>query len=238
MNKIIAIIPAYNEAESIEKVIKNIEYYGNGAIDYVIVNDGSKDNTIQICKNKKYNYIDLPVNLGLAGAFQAGMKYAYKNGYEYAVQFDGDGQHNAEYILPMMNYAIEKKLDIVIGSRFINKKKNRSLRMLGNSIIEFCIKMTTGGTVIRDSTSGMRLYERQLIEVQASNNGFGPEPDTVAFFVRCGARIGEYPVHMNERETGESYLNISNSIKYMFHMCISILVVQWFRKKVKICRLN
>lgn len=235
MNKIIAIIPAYNEAESIEKVIMNLKKYGEGAIDYVVVNDGSKDNTTEICKNNKFNYIDLPINLGLAGAVQAGMKYAYRNGYNYAIQFDGDGQHNAEYIIPMVKYADEQDLDLVIGSRFVNKKKNRSLRMLGNSIIEFCIRLTTGGAVIRDSTSGMRLYNRRLIEIQASNNGYGPEPDTVAFFIRCGAKFGEYPVHMNDRETGESYLNISNSIKYMFHMCVSILVVQWFRKKVKIC---
>ena len=234
MNHILIIIPAYNEADNIERVVNKIqkEY---PLLDYIVINDGSKDATAKICRRNGYNLLDLPVNLGLSGAFQAGMKFAYYKGYDYAIQFDGDGQHNPEYIEPMMHYADENGLDVVIGSRFVKKNKNHSLRMFGNSIIEGCIKITTGKR-IKDPTSGMRMYNKKLIKILATQINYGPEPDTIAFLIRSGAKIGEYQVHMNDREAGESYLNLSNSIKYMFHMCSSILIVQWFRKKVNICQ--
>ena len=230
---ILVIIPAYNEEGNIEKTVNRLKSYKN--IDCIVVNDGSKDNTALICKKNGYKMLDLPINLGLAGAFQAGMKYAYYKGYDYAVQFDGDGQHNPEYIEPMMQYAEDNNLDIVIGSRFVSQKKQFSMRMLGNSLIELCIKITTGKK-INDSTSGMRMFNRKLIKILATQVNYGPEPDTVAFLIRNGAKVGEYQVHMNARESGESYSNLSNSIKYMFNMCSSIMVVQWFRKKVNICQ--
>ena len=227
---VLIIIPAFNEAENIERVVKNlIDNYPQ--YDYVVINDGSRDDTALICKRNGFNLIDLPVNLGLAGAFQAGMKYAYYMDYEYAIQYDGDGQHNPEYIQGMINQAVQEGYDVVIGSRFAKEKKPASLRMLGNSLIDHCIYLTTGKK-IKDSTSGMRLYNRKMIPRLAINMNYGPEPDTIAYLLRCGAKVGEYQVHMNERIAGESYLNITNSIKYMFHMCSSILLVQWFRKKV------
>ena len=232
--KVLVIVPAYNEAENIEKTVKKITSF-DSTIDYVVINDGSRDDTANICRRNGYNLIDLPINLGLAGAFQTGMKYAYYHGYDYAIQFDGDGQHNPEYIIPMMYHAEENNCDIVIGSRFVTEKKKKSLRMVGNSLIEFCILITTGKK-IKDPTSGMRMFNKSLIKTLATQVDYGPEPDTIAFLIRCGAKVSEFQVHMNDREAGESYLNLSNSIKYMFHMCTSILIVQWFRKKVRICR--
>ncbi len=231
MKKILVIIPAYNEEESIERVVEDIKKCPQ--VNYVVVNDGSKDNTALICKLNNYNLIDLPVNLGLAGAVQAGMKYAYYNNYDYAIQFDGDGQHNPEFIVPMMNYAETNKLNLVIGSRFANAKKNKSMRMLGNTIIQAAIKITTSHR-ITDPTSGMRLYDKKLINILANQINYGPEPDTVAFLIRSGAKVGEYQVYMNDRMAGESYLNFSNSIKYMIHILSSIMIVQWFRKKVRL----
>lgn len=227
--KVLIIIPAYNEAENIKSVVENLKNNYN-MFDYIVVNDGSKDDTAKICKKNNYNLLNLPINLGLAGAFQAGMKYAFYHGYDYAIQYDGDGQHNPEYIQEMVKCAEASQTDIVIGSRFVTEKKPYSLRMLGSTLIEMCIFLTTGKK-IKDSTSGMRLYSRRMIKKLATSMNFGPEPDTIAFLIRCGATVQEYQVHMNERMAGESYLNISNSIKYMFHMCSSILVVQWFRKK-------
>lgn len=227
--KVLIIIPAYNEAENIEKVVENLRN-NYSMLDYVVINDGSRDNTAKICKENNYNLIDLPVNLGLAGAFQTGMKYAYYKDYDYAIQYDGDGQHNPEYINGMVRQAEENGLDIVIGSRFVSEKKPFTLRMLGNSLIELCIFLTTGKR-IKDSTSGMRLYSKRMMKKLAISMNYGPEPDTIAFLIRCGARVEEHQVHMNERIAGESYLNITGSIKYMFHMCSSILIVQWFRKK-------
>ena len=143
MDKILLIIPAYNEEESIERVINNLEK-NFPQYDYVIVNDGSKDKTEQVCVDNGYNIISLPIHLGLAGGFQAGMKYAKQYGYDYAVQFDADGQHLPEYIEPMLNLLKKEDDDIVIGSRFVKEKMNHSARMMGNRLINMCIKITSG----------------------------------------------------------------------------------------------
>lgn len=120
MSDVLVIIPAYNEEENIERVVGNLkENYPE--FDYVVVNDGSKDGTAKICRKNGYNFLDLPVNLGLAGGFQAGLKYAWLNHYPYAVQFDGDGQHRPEYI-EAMKRKMEEGCDIVIGSRFVTEK--------------------------------------------------------------------------------------------------------------------
>ncbi len=229
MKKVLIVIPAYNEAENIKKVVQDL-INDCPQFDYVVINDGSRDSTAEICKNEGFNLIDLPINLGLAGAFQTGMMYACKKEYDYAIQFDGDGQHKAKYIEKMLEMAEKEKVDLVIGSRFLEKKKKHSFRMLGNTIIEGLIFLTTG-IKIYDTTSGMRLYNRKMIDKLAYQMNYGPEPDTIAYLIRCGAKVGEYPVTMNEREFGESYLSFTNGIKYMFHMISSILIVQWFRKK-------
>ena len=98
--KTLIIVPAYNEGENIERVINNLKD-NFPQYDYIVINDGSRDNTEQICREKGFNFISHPVNLGLAGAVQTGMKYAYKHGYDAAVQYDGDGQHDARFIAPM-----------------------------------------------------------------------------------------------------------------------------------------
>ena len=121
MNKVLLIIPAYNEEANIQMVVEELrDHYPE--LDYVVVNDGSSDRTAQICRERGFNLLDLPVNLGLAGCFQTGMKYAYQEGYSYAIQFDGDGQHRPEFIGPMKE-KMEQGFDIVIGSRFIYGKK-------------------------------------------------------------------------------------------------------------------
>ena len=173
--------------------------------------------------------LNLPVNLGLAGAFQAGLKYAYTKGYSYAIQFDADGQHRPEFIEPMLE-RIKEGYDIVIGSRFITTKKGSSLRMIGSKMITVAIKLTTGVRVA-DPTSGMRMFSKNMIEEFAKNLNYGPEPDTVSYLLKNGAKVSEVPVIMDERQAGESYLNIVNSGKYMVKMLLSILLVQNFRKR-------
>lgn len=229
-NRLLLIVPAYNEESNIFRVIERIrnEYQ---QFDYVVVNDGSADDTEKICRENNYNLISFPVNLGLAGAFQGGMKYALRKGYSYAMQYDGDGQHDPEYIEAMLRKAEEESCDIVIGSRFVSEKKPWTLRMLGSRLISACIALTTGKR-IKDPTSGMRLFNRRMIEILANQADYGPEPDTIAFLVRCGARVKECQVAMKDRIAGESYLKLGTSIKYMIRMCMSILIVQWFRKKV------
>ncbi len=229
MNKVLLVIPAYNEEANIKSVVDElVNHYPQ--LDYVVVNDGSRDRTGQICRENGYNLLDLPVNLGLAGCFQAGMKYADLKGYEYAIQFDGDGQHRPEYI-DSMREKMEEGYDIVIGSRFIHEKKDMSMRMIGSRLIAGAIKLTTGVTVT-DPTSGMRMFNRKMIKEFALNINYGPEPDTVSYLLKQGANIAEVPVKIAERTGGESYLKPMVAIRYMTRILISILLVQNFRARV------
>lgn len=228
--KVLLIIPAYNEEESLESTISLIEERIPD-VDYLVVNDGSSDDTSLICRKNKYPFLDLSTNLGLAGAFQAGMKYAYRHDYDCAIQFDADGQHLPEYVAPLIE-AIQDA-DIAIGSRFITDKKPKSLRMLGSEVIQLAIKITTGKT-IKDPTSGMRAFNKGMIAQLAKGLNYGPEPDTVSFLIkRANATVVEVPVKMVDRAAGESYLNPWNSVLYMLRMSISILFMQFFRKQVR-----
>ena len=228
MDKVLLVIPAYNEEKNIGKVVDHL-VRDFPELDYVVVNDGSRDSTARICRENGYNLLDLPVNLGLAGCFQAGMKYAYQKGYRYAIQFDGDGQHMPEFI-GSMKEKMEQGFDIVIGSRFISGKKGWSMRMVGSRLIAAVIRLTTGAR-ITDPTSGMRLFDRKMIEEFALNLNYGPEPDTVSFLIKQGARVAEVPVTIDERLEGESSLKPLTAVSYMTRMLLSILLIQNFRKR-------
>ncbi|SFG40143.1 glycosyltransferase family 2 protein [Oribacterium sp. WCC10] len=227
--KVILIIPAYNEAGNLSKVVSDI-LAQEFPMDYVIVSDGSTDGTIELCEREGYNYISLPVNLGLAGCFQTGMKYAYRMGYSYAVQFDGDGQHRASDIEALYDKMREGNYDIVLGSRFLNRNKGGSMREIGSRLISMAIRLTTG-KVITDPTCGLRMYSERVIDGFANKLNYGPEPDTISYLMKNGANVTEAPVTIDERLSGESYLRPVNAMKYMARMLISILVVQSSRKK-------
>lgn len=228
MNKVLIVIPAYNEEANIEMVVRELEE-GYPQFDYLVVNDGSRDRTAAICREHGFNLLNLPVNLGLAGCFQAGMKYAWEKGYRYAIQFDGDGQHRPEFIKAMRE-KMDQGYDIVIGSRFVTVPKGWSPRMIGSRIIGGAIRLTTGARIC-DPTSGMRLFNRKMIGEFALNLNYGPEPDTISFLIHQGARVAEVQVTIDDRTAGESYLKPVTAIKYMARMLLSILVVQNFRKR-------
>ena len=226
--RLLMIIPAYNEEDNIVHVVNTIkENYPE--YDYVVVNDGSTDHTSRRCHRNGFEIIDLPVNLGLAGAFQAGLKYAYRKGYDCAVQFDADGQHRPEYIKKMLT-KMEEGYDIVIGSRYVHKAKERSARMIGSRILTKAILWTTGKKIL-DPTSGMRMFNRAMIKEFAVNLNYGPEPDTISYLLKQGASIAEVQVKMDERMTGSSYLSLSRSAMYMFRMLVSIFFIQSFLKR-------
>lgn len=228
MSKLLIVIPAYNEEGNIVHVVNElVAHYPQ--YDYVVVNDGSRDHTAAMCRQNGFRLIDLPVNLGLAGAFQTGLRYAAENGYDCALQFDADGQHKPEYIQPMLD-ELESGADIVIGSRFLTVKKPKSLRMLGSYLISWAIRLTTGQAIC-DPTSGMRMFNRRMVEEFALNLNYGPEPDTISYLIKNGAVVREIQVQMGERLTGTSYLNFTRSIQYMLKMGLSILLIQWFRKR-------
>ena len=227
--KLIIIIPAYNEELNIRNVVDDITA-NYPQYDYVIINDGSTDNTRAVCGEAGYNLLDLPCNMGLAGAIKCGMRYATRHGYDYAVQIDGDGQHDPSFIAPMVKAMEDEKADIVIGSRFVNSTKDHSARMLGSRLISFLIKLTTRHHVT-DPTSGMRLFNSKMIRKFGYSINYGPEPDTIAYLINCGIKVSEVQVNMKERVYGRSYLSFTRSIRYMCHMIYGILLFQWFRKK-------
>ena len=227
MLKTLVVIPAYNEALNIKKTVIDLK---NNApdVDYVVVNDGSKDNTLEVLEQNNFNYIDSICNLGLFGAVQTGFKLAMKEKYDVVIQFDGDGQHSAKYI-DLLVKEIENGNSIVIGSRFVKKKKPFTARMIGSRLIAGAIKLITGKT-IKDPTSGFRAYDKACIRDYATEMNNPPEPDTLVYMLRKNRKIKEVQVQMSEREFGESYLDLVNTIKYMSRMMVSIFLIQPFRK--------
>lgn len=225
--KTLVVISAYNEALNIEKTVQDIQKNAP-EVDYVVINDGSKDNTLDVIRQNNFNHIDGFCNLGLFGAVQTGFKLALQKDYDVVIQFDGDGQHSAEYIAPLVQ-EIENGNDIVIGSRFVTEKKPVTARMLGSRLIAGSIKLMTGKT-ITDPTSGFRAYGKECFKDYAIDMNNPPEPDTLVYMLRKHRKIKEIQVQMSEREFGESYLNLANTIKYMSRMMISIFLIQPFRK--------
>ena len=226
--KVLIIIPAYNEELNIEKTVNDVK--NNTEYDYVVVNDCSKDNTKKVCEKNEFNMISLQVNYGLTSGIQIGMKYAYENNYDIAIQFDGDGQHQAKYIKDLVEKIEKENCDIAIGSRFEKEKKPHSMRMLGSNIIQFAIKLVTGKR-ITDPTSGMRAYNKKAIKEFITNTSLTPEPDTIVYMIKKGLNVQEVQVEMKEREFGESYLNTFKSIEYMLSMMFSIVFIRAFTKK-------
>ena len=224
MKKII-IIPAYNEAENIEKTIDAITKKAKD-FDYIIINDCSSDETLKICEEKGYNVVSLPINLGIGGAVQTGYKYALQNGYDVAVQVDGDGQHDPAFLHMMVDYMVEKKCDMVIGSRFINKEgfQSSGTRRLGIKYFTILIKLLTGEK-ITDPTSGLRMINREVIKVFAVDYPKDyPEPESVVSILRQKKNVQEIPVIMKAREGGVSSISPKKSVYYMIKVTLAILI--------------
>ena len=225
MGKVLIIIPAYNEAENIEKVVDNI-VTNYPQYDYIIINDGSKDNTRDICKARGYQYLNLSINLGIGGAVQTGYKYAKDKEYDIAVQIDGDGQHDIFYLEKMLPYLESGKADVVIGSRFIDKEGFQSsvARRTGIRILSILIYLCTG-CKIKDVTSGFRAVNKEFIDIYSESypNDY-PEPEAIVAAVMHGGVVKECPVVMKERIGGESSINFVKSMYYMIKVTLAIIV--------------
>ncbi len=224
--RLLIIIPAYNEAENLKKVIDHLNHICP-KYDYMIVNDGSTDATKKLCETNQYPVIHHPVNQGLTGAVRTGMRYALEHGYDMALQFDADGQHLPEYIEAMVACMEAENCDIVIASRFYGTKMPFHIRPLGQRMIAAAIRLTTG-TALSDPTSGMRLYNKAMMQRMVHNTKLAPEPDTIAYLLRMGAKVQEIKAEMQERTRGQSYLTPWNAIKYMIKVLSHILIFQWF----------
>lgn len=224
--KTLIIIPAFNEESCIKETVQNIINLHNKNIDYIVINDCSRDNTLKVLIDNNFNYISLPQNLGIGGAVQSGYKYALQNNYDIAIQFDGDGQHNAESIEPMIN-EIRAGNNMVIGSRFINTDngfKSTKSRRIGIKFLSKLITVCTGKR-ITDPTSGFRACDRNVIKVFSQNYPTDyPEPDTIVKIIKKNYSLKEIPTIMNERSSGKSSINALKSVYYMIKVSLSIII--------------
>ena len=224
MKKLI-IIPAYNEEANIVKTVESTERDAVG-FDYIVINDCSTDRTKEICEEHGFHYVDLPINLGIGGAVQTGYKYAWENGYDMAVQVDGDGQHDPEFLELMAEYLETHQVDMVIGSRFIEKQgfQSSGMRRVGIRFFSGLIRLMTGKT-ITDPTSGLRMAGRNVIELFSKDYPRDyPEPESVVAILRKGLKVAEVPVIMREREGGVSSISMKKSVYYMVKVTLAILI--------------
>lgn len=221
--RVLVIVPAYNEETNIEATVRAVVDAG---YDYVVINDGSLDSTLDICKSNDINVLDLPQNLGIGGAVQAGHKYAKRYGYDIDVQVDGDGQHDPQYIAMLVD-EISNGADLVIGSRFLTSLdgfKSTRLRRMGIKWLSLWLRLFTG-KIITDPTSGFRASGPRAISLFCENYPDDyPEPESIATSLKAGLTVSEVPVKMRERQGGVSSIGGISSIYYMVKVSLAISI--------------
>jgi glycosyltransferase involved in cell wall biosynthesis len=232
--KILIIIPAYNEEHNISRLLSKLLFL-NKAYDILVINDHSKDNTSIICENEGIRVIDLPCNLGIGGAVQTGYKYAKSYKYDIAIQVDGDGQHNPEFLSVLIAPLLSGEADLVIGSRYIDKVgfQSTALRRVGinyfSKLIQLLIKQK-----ITDPTSGFRACNSKVISLFSEYYPIDyPEPESIVFVKRSGFKILEVPVIMEERLGGVSSIRSFKSIYYMIKVTLAI-IIDTLRKQTRV----
>jgi len=229
--KILVIIPAYNEEESVVKVVLEVKtHLPHG--DILVVNDGSMDLTSEKALAAGATVLDLPFNLGIGGAMQAGYKYALEKGYDIAIQVDGDGQHDPKEIPKLIRVLEEREVDMAIGSRFIGDSEFKSsmMRRMGISIFSKVISLILRQR-ITDPTSGFRAANQKAIRLFAFDYPQDyPEPEALVLLHQCGLKIAEVPVKMSERFAGGSSITTIRSIYYMVKVLLAIFV-DFFKKR-------
>lgn len=226
-NKILLIIPAYNEEKNIINTVKTIEN-SDLKLDYIVINDGSTDNTLKVLKENNIKHINLINNLGIGGAVQTGYKYAFENDYDIAVQFDGDGQHDVNFVEVICKTIIDRQADMCIGTRYLDKSSSQfqstAIRRLGSKIISLFIKIFAGKK-ITDPTSGFRAVNKKVIEEFAKEYPKEyPEPESEVLLLVNKYQVEEVPVSMNERKNGKSFVTPLKSIDYMVKVILAIIV--------------
>ncbi len=226
--KIAIIVPAYNEEKAIANVVSDIFLVAKEQqlnITVIVVNDCSKDSTSEIIAKLNCVALNLPVNLGIGGAVQTGFKYAFENGFDYAIQIDGDGQHPASEIPKLINSANENKLDVVIGSRFMSREGFQSSAIRRFGIIYFkWLNRFLVGIKINDSTSGLRLINKKALKIVSEYYPDEyPEPEAIILYSLNKLKIGEVSVNMKKRQGGVSSISSVSSIYYMFKVTLAII---------------
>ena len=223
--RVLIIIPAYNEAGNIEKVVDNlIQNYPQ--YDYIVVNDCSSDETKKICASRGYRFLDQTINLGIGGTVQNGYQYALEHDYDVAIQIDGDGQHDVSYISDMLKAMEQEGADIAIGSRFVKKEgfQSSGARRMGIRILSTIILFCTWKRV-KDVTSGFRAVNRRFIEIYAKDYPQDyPEPEAIVAAIMQGGKVVEVPVIMKERISGVSSINLKKAVYYMIKVILALFI--------------
>ena len=223
-----AIVPAYNEEGSIAKVVEALNAFAtqsNIKLSVVVVNDCSKDKTGLIINTLNCIAIHLPVNLGIGGAVQTGFKYAYRNGFDFAFQVDGDGQHPPAEIEKLLEGQRQFNSNVTIGSRFLEGEGFQSsfMRKMGIRYFKFLLKAFTGFK-ITDSTSGFRLLDHKALELVCKYYPDEyPEPEAIVLYSKNHLKVAEVAVIMKDRETGSSSIGFFASLYYMAKVSLAIV---------------
>ena len=229
----LVIIPAFNEAGCIVNTVNDI-IENAPEFDYVVINDCSRDDTYKLCLEHGFNVVNLPINSGIGAAVQTGYLYAKRYGYKYAIQVDGDGQHDVRYVSKIIKPILDLKADMVIGSRFIediDTFKSSRARRVGIKVISLFMKFATGRKIY-DTTSGFRACSKELIyDFSLSYPSEYPEPITTVEVLKKGYKVDELSVEMNERDGGVSSIRAWKSIYYMLNVCLALLAVKIRRYK-------
>ena len=224
--KIVVIIPAYNEAASLANTIREIRAKAP-PVDILVVNDGSNDNTVEVARELDVTVISLPYNLGIGGAVQTGFKFAARWDYDIAIQVDGDGQHDPEFISQLIEPLVNGKVDITIGSRYLNNESYK-VPLMRNIGVVFFSKLTTvvTGRRISDCTSGFRALNRRAIGLFSDEYPVDfPDAEALIIAHRAGLSMEELPAKFRERENGKSSLHFWRFLWYPIKEGFSILML-------------
>jgi glycosyltransferase involved in cell wall biosynthesis len=228
--KVLIVIPCFNEGKNIGSLLQQLQTltFKDFELSVLPVNDCSRDNTLTVIRANTNSYLNLPINLGIGGAVQSGIKYADRNDFDFAVQMDGDGQHPPSELIKLLEAAHQEKSDLCIGSRYLKYEgfQSTALRRLGIRILNSCIYITTGKK-IHDSTSGYRVFSRKAIQLfsQYYPDKY-PEPESIVYAQLNGLKIYETPVLMIDRVEGETSISGLSSLYYMVKVCLAILFLK------------
>jgi glycosyltransferase involved in cell wall biosynthesis len=225
--KVLIVIPCYNEEYSLPLLLNelcNLSLPEKYNVTLLVVNDCSKDNTVAVASRYPVKIVDLTNNLGIGGAVQSGFKYAKDNGFDVAIQLDGDGQHPPSEIIKLLDH-YNPGVDVVIGSRFLDKAGFQSsfMRRMGIRYF-FRLNQILTGNNIYDSTSGFRLLGRKAINIAADYYPDDyPEPESLVIFAKAGLKIREVAVVMSHRLGGTSSIGNTSSIYYCIKVTLAML---------------
>jgi glycosyltransferase involved in cell wall biosynthesis len=222
--RVLVIIPAFNEEKSLPNVIAGI--FRHRGVDVVVINDGSHDLTPEVALQAGAQVINLPFNLGIGGAVQTGYLFAFKSGYDVAVQVDADGQHNPEDLLKIVLPVVRGEADMVVGSRYVEETGYRTpmVRKMGMLVFSAVVSFINGQR-LHDTTSGYRAVNKKVIEFFADNYPTDyPEVEALVVLSKNGYSIKEVPVTMSHREHGQSSITPLKSVYYMVKVLLAVFM--------------